>query len=227
MIDLRPVPLAREAPDAAGPAIELATELAAFSRALYLRGWMPGTSGNLSVRLPGSEPLALITASGRDKGELTAEDTVLVDARSGAPARPTVLRASAETSIHAAVYRSTDAGAVIHVHPPYATAVACRAGGGEGLRLEGFELLKGLGLAEASGTELPVFANWPDVPRIADEIAAYLAARADAPPGLLIADHGITTWGADLAEARNRLECLEAICHLLLLGVEPTGRTRR
>jgi methylthioribose-1-phosphate isomerase len=202
--------------------IHAATALAACSRSLYQRGWMPGTSGNLSVRLP--EGLALVTASGRDKGELTAADTVLVDDRNGVPLDPDGPRASAETGIHAAVYRTTDAGAVIHVHPPYATAIACRSGGGAPLRLERFELLKGLGLADPSRTELPVFRNWPEVPRIADEIAAHLAATPDAPPGLLIAGHGITTWGADLAQARNRLECLEAICQLLVLGVEPTER---
>ncbi|MDH6113708.1 methylthioribulose-1-phosphate dehydratase [Kitasatospora sp. MAP12-15] len=213
-----------------------AAELAAFSRALYARGWMPGTSGNLSVRLPGSEPLALITASGRDKGELTIADTVLIDAHSARPSLPSLPggpRASAEASIHAAVYRSTDAGAVIHVHAPYTTWAACRTGARSGsgsgtgaLTLAGFELLKGLDLADPSRTELPVFANWPDVPRIAQEIAAHLAAHPQAPPGLLIADHGVTTWGRDLAEARNRLECLEAICRLLQLGVDavPTER---
>ncbi|MGW7117683.1 class II aldolase/adducin family protein [Streptomyces xanthophaeus] len=37
---------------------------------------------------------------------------------------------------------------------------------------------------------------------------------------MLIADHGITVWGSDLAQARNRLECFEAICQLLTLGVD-------
>ncbi|MGW7696246.1 class II aldolase/adducin family protein [Streptomyces asiaticus] len=39
---------------------------------------MPGTSGNLSVRLRGAEDLFLITASGRDKSELTARDMTIV-----------------------------------------------------------------------------------------------------------------------------------------------------
>jgi methylthioribose-1-phosphate isomerase len=212
-----------------------AEELAEFSRELYSRGWMPGTSGNLSVRAPDGPPgTVLITASGRDKGALTARDTVAVHAATGdpLPARAgryqgpgDVLRASAETSIHAAIYRTTTARAVIHVHSPYATAVACRAGRTDRLttlRLERFELLKGLGLAAAAAAALPVFPNWADVPRIAAEVAAHLGAQADARPGalpgLLIADHGITVWGDDLAQARNRLECLEAICQLLTLS---------
>ncbi|MEW2624766.1 methylthioribulose 1-phosphate dehydratase [Streptomyces sp. NPDC048106] len=196
--------------------------LADLSRDLYRRGWMPGTSGNISARLP-HERHALITASGRDKGELTAGDTVVVDADSGRDVAPGALRPSAETSIHAAVYRTTGAGAVIHVHAPYATATASgvRTDRVRPLRLEHFELLKGLALADPSRTDLPVFPNWPDVDRIADDVASYLERTPQAPPGLLIAHHGITTWGRDLAEARNRLECLEAICQLLVLGVGP------
>ncbi|MFC8589051.1 methylthioribulose 1-phosphate dehydratase [Streptomyces sp. NPDC057217] len=195
------------------------SDVAAFSRALYERGWMPGTAGNVSVRLPGGA--ALITASGRDKGDMTAQDMVVVRADTGEEAGPGPLRASAETTIHAAIYRTTDAGAVIHVHSPYATAVACRAGHRTrltSLRIERFELLKGLGLADPTGTEVPVFPNWPDVPRIAADVAGHLAATPQAPPALLITDHGVTTWGRDLAQVRNRLECLESICQLLLLA---------
>jgi methylthioribulose-1-phosphate dehydratase len=205
-----------------------ATELARLSRTLYERGWMPGTSGNLSVRLTGElQDIALITASGRDKGELTRHDMVAVRAETGETAMPGPLRASAETPIHAAVYRCTAAGAVVHVHSPYATVVAGREGDAErrmGVRLAGLELLKGLGLADPFATTLPVFPNRPDVPRIAAEAAAWLAETPDPPPGFLIADHGITVWGRDLAQARNRLECLEAICQLLVL--DPRGRLR-
>ncbi|MDI3419848.1 methylthioribulose 1-phosphate dehydratase [Streptomyces luteolus] len=203
------------------------TSVAEFSRALYARGWMPGTSGNLSVRLPSDDGrTALITASGRDKGSLTAADMVTVHATTGELLTAGKLKASAETAIHAAVYRVTAARAVIHVHAPYATVMASRTGESAGtavLPLERFELLKGLGLDDPSGTELPVFRNWPDVRTIADEAAAYLSAHPDAPPGLLIADHGITTWGGNLAQARNRLECLEAICGLIVLGARHGG----
>ncbi|MDT0382148.1 methylthioribulose 1-phosphate dehydratase [Streptomyces sp. DSM 42041] len=197
--------------------------LADLSRILYTRGWMPGTSGNLSVRLSGNHAsTALITASGRDKGELTAKDMVAVHATTGEEVLlPGRLKASAETSIHTAVYRRTDAAAVVHVHSPYSTVMACRAaeaGRTTALLLERFELLKGLGLDDPARTELPVFRNWSDVRLIADEVATYLASHPGAPPGLLIADHGITTWGRDLAQARNRLECIEAICQLLVLG---------
>ncbi|QNJ43405.1 methylthioribulose 1-phosphate dehydratase [Streptomyces buecherae] len=199
-------------------------ELARYSRQLYERGWMPGTAGNLSVRL--SDTTALITASGRAKGELTGREVVAVHADSGVEVAPGPLRASAETTIHCAVYRATEARAVIHVHAPYATAVAARVGHParrRTLRVERLELLKGLGLADPTSAALPVFPNWPDVPRIAADVAGHLATTPDPPPALLITDHGVTTWGRDLAQARDRLECLESICHLLLLtgGLPP------
>ncbi|MDT9686496.1 methylthioribulose 1-phosphate dehydratase [Streptomyces sp. TRM76323] len=211
-----------------GECVRVGREIAVFSRALYERGWMPGTAGNLSVRLSGG--VALVTASGRDKGDMTAQDTVLVRADTGEEVAPGRLRASAETTIHSAIYRTTDAGAVIHVHSPYATAVACRTGRPArltSLRIERLELLKGLGLADPTRAEVPVFPNWPEVPRIAADVAAHLPATPHAPPALLITDHGITTWGHDLAQARNRLECLESICQLLLLtgaGPSPEGK---
>lgn len=205
-----------------------AGQLATTSRRLYEQGWMPGTAGNLSMLLPDQPQRALITASGRDKGELANQDMVEIDAHTCEPVRTGSQRASAETCIHSALYRTTDAQAVIHVHSPYATVIATRAQHPRHtslLHLERYELLKGLGLADPSRTTVPVFVNWPDVPRIAHNVAAWATATPGAPPGLLIADHGITTWGSSLAQARNRLECLEAICQLLVLAATPLSTT--
>ncbi|MEU5546534.1 S-methyl-5-thioribose-1-phosphate isomerase [Streptomyces sioyaensis] len=197
-------------------------ELAELCRELYQRGWMPGTAGNISVRTPAAEnEQALITPSGRGKGTLRAADMVRIQATTGRPARTGGPKPSAETAIHAAIYRRTDADAVIHVHSPYATTVAtrhARADQAGSVRLEGHELLKGLGLADPTGTSVPVFVNWPDVDRIAADVDHHLAAHPAPAPALLIAEHGITVWGRDLAQAKDRLECLEAIFHLLLLA---------
>ncbi|MDO0924214.1 methylthioribulose 1-phosphate dehydratase [Streptomyces sp. TG1A-8] len=211
---------------APGPEAGAATALADCSRDLYRRGWMPGTSGNLSVRLPGPGSRALITGSGLDKGTLGPDDMVLVDSATARALRPGGRRPSAETAIHTAVYRTTGADAVVHAHPPYATALARLAAvpGELGrIPLKGLELLKGLGLDDPSAALLPVFPNWPDVARIADEVAAHLSGDPAAPPALLIADHGVTVWGDDLAQARNRLECVEAMCQILLLTGEGTA----
>lgn len=204
------------------PLAEQGRAIAATARQLYDRGWMPGTAGNISVRA-GDD--ALVTASGLSKGELTERDTVLIGvadtvARPGQNRKP-----SAETSIHTAVYRTRAAGAVVHVHSPFATALATTAARpGDAvttLRITGYELLKGFGLRDPSTVDVPVFPNWPDVPRIGADIETYLRDNPTAPPILFITGHGITTWGDTLAQARDRAECLEALCEL----IARTGRT--
>ncbi|WP_280298513.1 S-methyl-5-thioribose-1-phosphate isomerase [Nocardia neocaledoniensis] len=201
---------------------EQGREIAAIARQLYERGWMPGTAGNISVRL-GED--ALITASGLSKGELREDDTVRVTVADTTPLPGQHRKPSAETSIHTAVYRTRQAGAVVHVHSPFATALATTAAEpGEAvtpLRISGYELLKGFGLADPSAVAIPVFPNWPQVPRIGADIEHYLRENPTAPPILFIAGHGITTWGDTLAQARDRAECLEALCEL----ITRTGRT--
>ncbi|WP_024805082.1 bifunctional S-methyl-5-thioribose-1-phosphate isomerase/methylthioribulose 1-phosphate dehydratase [Nocardia sp. BMG51109] len=193
----------------------VAERIAAMARGLYTRGWMPGTAGNISER---SGERAVVTGSGLSKGELTAADMVTVNIADSEPVSGT-RRPSAETTIHTAVYRATDAEAVVHVHPPHATA--CSTGAAESLRFAGYELIKGLGAAKAADRiDIPVFANHPDVPRIGADIERHLAEHPDAPPVLFITGHGITAWGATLAQARDRAECLEAMCELVAL----TGR---
>ncbi|MFD6452586.1 S-methyl-5-thioribose-1-phosphate isomerase [Nocardia sp. NPDC060220] len=236
----------RDDPSDAGSTVaftEQGRAIAGTARQLYGRGWMPGTAGNISVRIEapaspsgpvtagaaldslGTWPALLITASGLSKGELSADDCVLVGisdttAHSGQSRKP-----SAETSIHTAVYRTRPAGAVVHVHSPFATALATTAARpGETvtpLRISGFELLKGFGLADPSTVVVPVFANWPDVARIGADIELHLRENPSAPPILFITGHGITTWGDTLAQARDRAECLEALCEL----IARTGRT--
>jgi methylthioribulose-1-phosphate dehydratase len=195
-----------------------AQALATVARGLYHRGWLDGTAGNLSIRL--DEEHALITASGRSKGELTAADTVLVRVADATAVRPGAARPSAETSIHAAIYRCTDAGAVVHAHPPYATVVSARAAreAATAVGFRDFEIIKGFGVPRPDAVAVPLFENWPDVARIAADVADRLSTvDADRPPALLIGYHGVTAWAPDLAAARDRVECLEALCRLHLL----------
>jgi methylthioribose-1-phosphate isomerase len=74
-------------------------------------------------------------------------------------------------------------------------------------------------VSDPASVSVPVFDNHADVGRIAADITRYYAeAPADGiAPVLLIAKHGATTWGPDLETARNRLECLELLCQLVLL----------
>ncbi|HVK24728.1 MAG TPA: methylthioribulose 1-phosphate dehydratase [Actinokineospora sp.] len=190
--------------------------MAEITAQLYARGWMEGTAGNVSVRVDADT--ALITASGVSKGSMTDQDVVRVriaDSTAVGAGRP-----SAETSIHTAVYAAfPEVGAVVHAHPPYATAVAALAArsGADAVEFAGLEIIKGLGLADA--VAVPVFENHASVPRIAADVAARLAAGD--PPVLLIGAHGATAWGPTLESARNRMESLETLCRLRLLIDRP------
>jgi len=187
-------------------------QVADIARGLYARGWMPGTAGNISVRAGDN---AVITGSGLSKGELRADDMVTVSIADSRPVSGT-RRPSAETAIHTAIYRATSADAVVHIHPPHATAQSINAP--DVLRFTGYELIKGLGASQT--IDIPVFANHSDVARIGADIEHHLTGNPGAAPVLFIAGHGVTAWGADLAQARDRAECLEAMCELASL----TGR---
>jgi methylthioribose-1-phosphate isomerase len=199
-------------PNASPPNTLVGQQVVDIARGLYARGWMAGTAGNISVR---TGEAAVITGSGLSKGELTAHDLVTVTIADSQPVSGT-RRPSAETTIHTAVYRATGAHAVVHVHPPHASAQSI--GAPKVLRFSGYELIKGLGATET--IDIPVFANHSDVSRIGADIERHLTEHPDATPVLFIAGHGITAWGASLAQARDRAECLEAMCELVTL----TGR---
>ena len=56
----------------------LIKELCRHAQHFYSQGWMPGTSGNLSVKL-GNRPITMaITPTSVDKGELTPNDILIV-----------------------------------------------------------------------------------------------------------------------------------------------------
>jgi len=190
--------------------------LAAAARALYGRGWMEGTSGNVSLRCDAGR--VLITPSGCSKGRLSHDDGVLLGLSDGAPVDRDSPQPSAEACIHVALYRCLPhCGAVVHAHPPYATALASGPLVGDDgiLRIPGFELTKGFGLADPGAIEIPVFRNRADAREIAAAIERHLAiAGPDVLPAVLVAGHGATVWGADLEQACNRLETVEALCHL-------------
>ena len=100
----------------------LRRDLARFGRLLYRLGFMPGTSGNLSVRLDASR--LVVTPTGVSKFLLRPADMVIVDLQGRQ--LDGYRKVTSEVSMHLAVYRHRDdVTAVIHSHPPIATAFAC------------------------------------------------------------------------------------------------------
>lgn len=177
---------------------ELARECVRFAQ----MGWMRGTSGNLSVVLQ-RDPLRLaVTVSGVDKGEITAEDSVVIDADGNAVDSDKI--PSAEAALHARIARVAGAGAVVHVHA-LATVVAAEHWP-DGVVLQDLEMLKGFGRQAHEEVVVPVVPNSQDMVELGD---AFEKGFDPGVPALLVARHGVYVWGDDLMQARHRLECLE------------------
>lgn len=190
---------------------DLRVGLIAAAKHFYDQGWMVGTAGNLSARL--DDGSFWITASGRQKGKLTATDFIRMNLDGAILEQPHPdSRPSAETSIHLAVYNSfPEAQACYHVHSVEANLVSRLAAGDE-VSLPAIEMLKGLGVWEENPqVSMPLFANYLSVPKIAQEICEVFALSPPKVPALLIRDHGVTVWANSPAAAYNYIEIVEYI----------------
>jgi methylthioribulose-1-phosphate dehydratase len=180
-------------------------ELIRAGRFFFERGWVPATAGNFSARLDARH--VAITISGRHKGELGAEDFLVVDL--DGQVRSEGKRPSAELPLHLQLYRSDEqVGAVLHTHSLSATVLSrlCR----DELVLEDYEVLKALpGIhTHEARVVVPVFPNDQDVSRLAAQVQAYRAGR-EGLHGYLIAGHGFYTWGRSVTEACRHIEAFE------------------
>lgn len=188
---------------------------------LWTRGWSLGTSSNYSV-VAERDPLRLIiTASGKDKGHLGPHDFVMVDdqGHSVVEGQP---KSSAETMLHCLAARH-GAGAVLHTHSVWGTLLSNHFAAVGGIRIAGFEMLKGLeGIStHQSSCWIPIFENTQDIPALAQQVESYLQTEGREPCwAYLIRRHGMYTWGRDLAEATRHIEVLEFLLECL-------GRTTR
>jgi methylthioribulose-1-phosphate dehydratase len=187
------------------------TLLAAHAKIFYDRGWMWGTAGNLSARLPDGS--FWITASGCSKGELTPDQFVRMSLNGDLLERPTPQsKPSAETSIHQAVYGLfPEAKACYHVHSVPANLVS-RLSATPQILLPAIEMIKGMGVwDENPQVFLDIFPNHAQVSNIADDMRDRFRQSPPQIPACLIQDHGVTVWGTSPAETRNRVEVMEFI----------------
>ncbi|MFC0214799.1 methylthioribulose 1-phosphate dehydratase [Paenibacillus chartarius] len=175
------------------------------------RGWFPGTSGNLSVRVGDyaeNDFTFAITASGKDKSVSTPEDFLLVN-QEGKPTEATKLKPSAETLIHCEIYRKTGCGAIFHVHTVFNNIVSewYWKKGLKSIPVEAVELIKAFNIwDEDARIEIPILPNYADIPRIAELVPDAIAPRI---PGIILRNHGIYAWGANAFEAKRHLEAFE------------------
>ena len=169
---------------------------------LYDRGYVAANDGNISVKV--GEDRLLVTPSGVSKGRMRPEMLLLTDLEGR------VLEGdrhpSSETKMHLAVYNNRpDVKAVVHAHPAVSTAFAvCR----QGLEVPYLaELAVGLGTVPC--TREFAMLSTDEVPR---SVIPYLAGHN----ALLLANHGVLTWGEDLWQAFDRMETVEHTAKILL-----------
>lgn len=197
----------------------LAMSLARLGPAFYARGWVLGTSGNFSAVL-NREPLRLaITSSGVDKAALTAGHILQIDGDGNV--LEGLGRPSAETLLHLSVVRLRAAGAVLHTHSVWSNILSDAYATDGGLRIEGYEMLKGLeGISTHEHAEwLPIIENSQNMTELAGSVAMALNEHPHS-HGFLLRRHGLYSWGRDLGEARRHIEILEFL-------LEVSGRTHR
>jgi L-fuculose-phosphate aldolase len=181
----------------------LKRDLVRFGKWLYRLGFMPGTSGNLSVRL--DQDRLLITPTGVSKFLLKPSDMVIVDLQ-GRQLSGT-RKATSEMSMHLAIYHHReDVDAVIHSHPAIATAFACSGRAlDEILCQEAVMTLGAIPLAKYATTGT-------------DEVAASLVPFIPRHDAILMENHGAVTCGKNLLEAFLKMETVEHLAHISLVA---------
>lgn len=183
-------------------------EIIEAGRRLYEKGLITASQGNLSIRTAHG---LLVTASGVSKGALHP-GLVLATDLDGRADGPGV---SSEIQMHVAIYRHRpDVRAIVHAHPPAATAFAVSEPGLDSSLLAEAVLLLG---------------RIPRVPYAAPSTAALAESVGEAmleAQAALLANHGAVCVGSSLAHALDRMETLEHLARVTLLARslgEPRG----
>jgi len=168
--------------------------MAQCCRQLAERGLIAGQDGNLSVRL--GRDRALVTPSGVIKALVGPLDMVEVDL--GGRKRRGRRNPTTELDLHLRILtRRPDVGAVVHAHPPLATAFAVA-----GQTFDTFVLPE---LILQCGQVPLVHYGTPGTPELGDRLEPYLAGHN----AWLLANHGAVTVGPTLDAAWIRMESLE------------------
>lgn len=174
--------------------IKYKKQICDIGKRIYEKGFVAANDGNISIRLSDDE--FLITPTGVSKGFMTPEMIIKVNANGDVlegDYRPT-----SEMKMHLLVYRERpDIHAVVHVHPPYATAFA----------------IAGIPLNQAIMPESVVYLGTiplaeygtPSTEEVPDAVKKHVHEHQ----GVLLENHGALTWGRDLEHAYYLMESME------------------
>jgi len=185
------------------PEAQLRADIVEVGRRLYARGYTASNDGNISVRLDAGR--LLMTPKSVCKGFMSPEMMCItdLDGKKLAGERDP----SSEMQMHLEVYRQRpDAKAVVHAHPPIAT----------GFAVAGIPLDRAV-LAEVVTTlgSVPIaeYAT-PSTKELPEAVRKYVKAH----DGMLLANHGALTLGADLFAAYYKMETIEHFAKISLVA---------
>ncbi|MFI8432179.1 class II aldolase/adducin family protein [Streptomyces sp. NPDC079020] len=170
-------------------------------------GLVVGTSGNVSARVGGT---VLVTPSGVPYDRLGPTDVVGVDLEGRRVLGD--LAPTSELPLHLAVYRNSDAAAVVHTHAVHATAVSTL--------VEEVPLVHYAAAMLGGPVRTAPYARY-GTRELADNMLAALRDRT----GCLLRNHGTVTYGDSLDQAYDRTAQLEWLCRLWLTASSVPGRS--
>ncbi len=174
-------------------------DLVRYSHAMHAAGFVANHDGNLSARV--ADDRIVCTPTRFSKAAVERDSLVVTDGSGRKVAGR--FRPFSELSLHCAVYRARgDVRAVVHAHPPLATAF-----GVAGRPLPHPFLPEAVVSLGAEIPTVPLAAPGP----AAVEALKPFARRCDA---VLIAGNGVLSWGPDLETAWLRLELVEHLCRI-------------
>jgi L-fuculose-phosphate aldolase len=186
---------------------------------IWQRGFCAGNEGNFSVRLGQGE--ILCTPTGVSKGFMWPALMVVVDRVGKQIGGGRKYRPTSEIGLHLAIYQKRpDVKAIIHSHPPHATAFACAA---EPNRAG--ELPRGVHPeAEVFLGRVPVVGYCtPGTKAVGERCCEEIGPRTNS---VLLGNHGAVCFGETLTQAWGNLEMVEAYCRLLVL-LRQIGEARK
>ncbi len=178
-------------------------QMCEIGRRLWERQYVEANGGNLTYRLSDGRILATPTMIG--KGFMKPEDMVVLDleGRQLQGRR----RKTSEILVHLQILRGrSDVRAVIHCHPPHATAFA----------------ITGRAVPKCIHPEQEVFLGevpitpyeTPGTQKVADTLTPYLRDFNV----FLLASHGAVAAGRGLLDAYWKIEIIESYCRLIILS---------
>ncbi len=167
---------------------------------IYMKGFVAANDGNISVKI--SDDTLIVTPTGVSKGGMTPNSLakIKLDGTVIGKSKP-----SSEVKMHFKVYEmNPKVKAVLHAHPPASTAFAIARIPMDRPIMS--ESIITLGVVPVAKYALPGTTDVPD--SIAPYVNSYNA--------VLLANHGLLTWGEDITQALYRMESAEQYSNIMI-----------